>query len=131
MAYPSKKKSKETRWRHPADIESYFTKIKWFLEIWCSIRESCLHAWVPYTTVNDYINNSVEFSDRIDVCKNYAIELARRNRISEVKKWNYQASKDYLERKKKDEFSLRQETTGKDWWPVEMNVKNVLDELIK
>ena len=61
----------------------------------------------------DYNEQDKEFSQKIQREQNLAIVMAREVWLKEIKKGNYQASKDYLERKRRDEFSVKQEISQK------------------
>ena len=120
--------------RPPADIEGYFTKILPYLQYGCTLREACLQAQVPYTTVRDHVKEDVDLSDRIEQAQNLNIIKARENIIKQVQKWNPEMSKRYLERKRKVEFSTRIETTGPGGWPIQLmepsaaDIDNAIDE---
>ena len=94
-------------WRPKIDISEYFSRITPLLQRWCTLREACLEAKVPYTTVWDYMKWDKEFSDKIEALQNIPIVLARTWWIEKIKKWDYTACKDYLERKKPKEFAPR------------------------
>ena len=55
--------------RKPADIDEYVERIKPFLQLDCSLYESCLEAGVPYTTVVDYYHNDDKIRKKIDAFK--------------------------------------------------------------
>lgn len=92
-----------------ADIENYVTNIAPFLEVGCSLHEACLHGVVPYTTVKDYYDKDDEVRKKIDRLKNNIILEARSVIYKQIQDGDKDIAKWYLERKKKDEFSLKYE----------------------
>lgn len=79
----------------------------------CSDKEACLWAEIAPATLYKYQEEHPEFSERKDALKESPILLARQSVLKGVKASPELALK-YLERKKKDEFSLRSELTGAD-----------------
>lgn len=82
-------------------------------------KEACFLAEIGRTTFYDYCKENPEFVNRIDDLKDMTKMLAKRNIARAVKKeaevgGGIQASQWYAERKVKEEFSIRQEVTGKD-----------------
>ena len=117
-------------------------KLEEAFERWCTDIEACLHAGINQSTLYDYIKKNPKFSERKEVLKQSTIISARRTvrlhiewlQDEETKKYiitpNPDIAMKYLERKKKDEFSTRTETTGKDWWSIEIstNISQLSDE---
>lgn len=93
----------------PVDIEKYLTNIQPYLEVGCTLHEACLHAVTPYTTVIDYVNKDDEVRNKIERMQNVPILKARESLLGGIETSPELALK-FLERKKKDEFSLRNET---------------------
>jgi len=95
------------------NIQEYLTNIEPFLKEGCSLNEACLHGHIPYTTVKDYYDKDETVRNKIECWRNEpilkALESVNRGILT-----NPDLALKYLERKKKDEFSLRQEVTGKD-----------------
>lgn len=100
--------------RPRANIEQYLTNIQPYLEVGCSLYEACLHGCVPYTTVIDYQKNDDEIRKKIERMSNVPILTARQSVVGSMAE-NAELALKYLERKKKDEFSLKTE--------VDSNVK--------
>ena len=75
----------------------------------CSDREACLMADIAPATLYNYQEKNPEFVDRKEQLKQSPFIKARQAIISSFKRDPNLALK-YLERKKKDEFSLRTET---------------------
>jgi len=78
----------------------------------CTDEEAIAYANVPTTTFYDYLKRHPEFAEERDRLKLSPILKARKTVIDDLEKTD--SAKWYLERKKKDEFSLRVESTGKD-----------------
>lgn len=79
----------------------------------CTDREACLWADIAVSTLQLYQDRKPEFIERKEMLKDTPIRLARESVVGGIKKDPDLALK-FLERKKKDEFSLRSELTGKD-----------------
>lgn len=104
-----KKKRKKGAGRPKARIREYFEKILPFLQRGLSVKKSCEHAGVPQQTVNDYMNRDGKFSVEVKVAQRTTELLARQNITNSIKRGGIDSAKWYLERKCKDEFSLRVE----------------------
>lgn len=76
-----------------------------------------------YTTLMKWIQSDNALSIKIKGWQEKISEKARQNWQEEIEKGNYIASKEWLERKNKDEFSTRQETTGAEGNPIEITVE--------
>ena len=74
----------------------------------CTDREACLFADIHPDTLYAYCVKHPEFSDRKELLKEDPIFKARQSVIDNMKEDGNLALK-YLERKKKDEFSVKQE----------------------
>ena len=79
----------------------------------CSDTEACLWADIAPATLYQYQEKHPEFTERKAMLKERPILDSRATVARAVRRDPDMAMK-YLERKKKDEFSLRQEMTGKD-----------------
>ena len=91
------------------DIENYITNIAPYLEVGCSLHEACIHALIPYTTIKDYYDGDEDVRRKIDRLKNGPILAAKTVVINSIKGGDKDTAKWFLERKCRDEFSLRQE----------------------
>jgi hypothetical protein len=96
--------------RPKADLELYYTKIKPYLQQGYSINKSCILAGIPPTTISDYTISDPNFSERIKADQEYASVLSRNIILGKLKDKDEATAKWWLERKNKDEFSLRNET---------------------
>ena len=82
--------------------------------------EACLWADISKSTLYDYQVLHPEFVERKEKLKEEPILKARRTVVGALDQPNMALS--YLERKKKDEFSLRVENTGKDGTPLQISL---------
>lgn len=87
----------------------------------CTDDEACIYANISRQTLYTYQNNNKEFLDRKELLKQTPILLARQTVIESLK--IPQTAQWFLERKKKDEFTARQE--------IEHNVNVKLDDMRK
>ena len=71
-----------------------------------SDKEACFYAGISPSTLYNYQTENLDFLERKELLKESPILLARRTVISEMKKNPHIALK-YLERRKRDEFSLK------------------------
>lgn len=84
----------------------------------CSDLEACFVANISSSSLYNYQRENPEFLQRKQQMKEYPTYLARQSVIKGFKDGDLALK--YLERKKKDEFSIRQELTGKDGGAIEM-----------
>lgn len=71
--------------------------------------ECCLYAGISKDALYDYCNKYPEFSDRKEQLKKQPAVQAKLNILEALENGDKDISKWYLERKSKDEFSLKQE----------------------
>ena len=91
-------------------------------------EEACLFAGISSKqTLYNYCNEHPEFGERKELLKKNPIIRAKTNIVEELEKGSIDTSKWYLERKVKEEFSLKQEyeMANKDDKPFEVNIKIV------
>jgi hypothetical protein len=90
----------------------------------CSDLEACLIANISKSTLYNYQKENPDFVERKEILKNSLTLRARLNVSDALNDMNHEdlieLSKWYLERKKKDEFSLRSEITGNNGAPIEI-----------
>ena len=79
----------------------------------CTDREACLWANIAEKTLYLYQGKHPEFIHRKEMLKDTPI-LDSRATVARSVKRDPRMAMDYLSRKKKEEFSLRSELTGKD-----------------
>lgn len=74
--------------------------------------EACLYANIGTSTLYDYCNAHPEFAERKELLKKNPVARAKINVAEKIEKGDIEASKWYLERRAKDEFSTKQEISG-------------------
>ena len=70
--------------------------------------ECCKFAGISRDTLYAYIEKHPEFSDRIEVLQSHPSMKAKINIADRIEKGDVELSQWYLERKNRDEFSLKQ-----------------------
>lgn len=80
-----------------------------------SDRECCIYADIAPSTLYDYCKEHPDFSERKEVLKENVAARAKINIADQIENGDVSLSAWYLERKCRDEFSLKQE--------VQMNAK--------
>ena len=75
----------------------------------CTDREACLWADIAVATLHLYQGKHPEFIERKEDLKETPILLARKTVVNAIKKGDRITSMQYLERKRKDEFSTKTE----------------------
>lgn len=83
-----------------------------YFKLGCNLKKACDYAGIPYTTVHTWVSADEELRIKINSWQNEVNEEARRVWASKIKGGDFFASKEWLERKEKDEFSNRTELTG-------------------
>lgn len=106
-------KSKKPVGRPSIITKSVLDKLEYAFSLGCTDNEACLHAGINPATLYNYQKDNPEFLERKKLLKEEPVLKARQSVISGFSESPELALK-YLERKKKDEFSLRQELTGQD-----------------
>ena len=84
--------------------------------------EACFYAGISKTAFYNYQEDNPEFKERKEGLKNQLGLIAKNNLARSIKGGNDADAKWYLERKRKDEFSLRQETTGAGGEPLTVTI---------
>jgi len=93
----------------------------------CTDEEACYYAEISKQTLYNYQKDHPEFVDQKEALKQRPILLARQEVIKGLE-GNPELALKFLERKKKDEFSLRSEFTGKDGEDIKFVVTRKSDE---
>lgn len=115
----NKKTQKPTKkGRKPAHIDEYFAKMERYLILGYSLNMAAKLGGVPARTVYDYYNQNEKFRNRVDALVNAPNVKARAVWIQKINNNDYQAAKDWLERRERAEFATRQEQTGADGEPL-------------
>jgi len=77
-------------------------------------REACLVTGIPESTYYENLKNNKDFSDRIDIAKEYTTQLAKAIIARKVARGDLDTAKWWVERKNKKAFSSRTELSGPD-----------------
>lgn len=88
--------------------------------------EACAYADIATTTLYKYQEKNPDFADYKAKLKELPIFTARKSVVDRLPKDPELALK-FLERRKRDEFSLRTEHTGKNGGPIELKPVEVMD----
>ena len=75
-----------------------------------TIDQACVYAKISKQTYYNHIEKYPEFLDEINALRQNISILAKRNVVNRIKEGDEISSKWWLERKDKDEFSLKTET---------------------
>lgn len=92
---------------------------------WFTDEEASLYADIHIDTLYKYCQKNPKFSIRKELLKRKPWMQAKLNIVNSINGWDLTDSKWRAERKMRDEFSLRQETTWKDWDPIKTQNTNV------
>lgn len=88
-------------------------KLEYAFSLGCTVTEACIYADIARDTFYVWCKDDPKLSDRLMELRETPILIARDTVIKGIKRDPDLALK-FLERRKKSEFSLRQEMTGKD-----------------
>lgn len=127
MATPKKKpEDLEKRGRKTIMTPEKIVLLEQAFSLGCSDLEACFHADIGKTTLYNYQNEHPEFVERKEQLKERLVLQARSVVADALFKEDKETAKWYLERKKKGEFSTRQEMTGEDGESLQPLVVNIL-----
>jgi hypothetical protein len=120
----------ETEQKKPEGRPTVFTeqllqKLEEAFLLGCTDEEACLFADIAPSSLYNYQKDRPEFLERKNVLKNNPVLKARTEVVNGFK-GNPDLALKFLERKKKDEFSLRTELTGEDGKAIRF--ENLTDE---
>lgn len=93
----------------------------------CSDIEACLNADIAPATLYLYQDKNPQFIERKAALKETPILKARKAVVERLSR-DADLSLKYLERKKKAEFSLRQEVTGEEGEPIQFIIGRGIEE---
>ncbi len=102
--------------------EATVAKLEEAFSLGCTDLEACLFADIDKATLYRYQEKNPSFCDRKELLKENPILIARKSVIQGMEEDSNLALK-YLERKKKDEFSIKQEH--------DMNLNHTLEARIR
>lgn len=110
------KNSKHPWWRPTVIDEIVLAKLEFAFSNSFTDEEASLYADISPATLYRYIEDNPEFWERKDILKKQPNIKAKLNWIKKLESEDYQASKEWLERKSRDEFSLKQEIDNTISW---------------
>lgn len=96
------------------DKDKVMEALKPFFKLGCSIPKACAYAGIKYETVWRWLKDEEELLIKVTAWQNEINEAARRTWKQKIQSGDYQAAKDWMSKREKDDFSDRQEVTGKD-----------------
>ncbi len=90
-------------------------------------EEACLYTGISKQTLYNYCEKHPKFRESKELLKRSPIIKAKANVVKDLESGSLDTSKWYLERKVKEEFSLKQEyeLSNKDDKPFEVSIKIV------
>lgn len=115
-------------WGRPTVIDdTILSKLEYAFVNSFTDDEACLYADISPATLYRYIENNPEFWERKEILKKNPNIKAKLNWIKKLDWEDYVASKEWLERKSKGEFSTKQEVDNNHSWNV--TIGSLLSEL--
>lgn len=105
----SKKKKKNKGGRPPVMTPAVVGKVELGFSKGLNKTECAKFAGISRDTLYEYIKENPKFSDRIEELQSHPSMKAKINLADRIEKGDIEASKWYLERKNRDEFSLKQQ----------------------
>ena len=115
---PRKVISKNLGGRPTALNEATLEQLKMAFSIGCTNREAVSYADIALSTLQLHIKNNPTFSEQVTAWKQKPILKARQVVVKAINKGDKALAWDYLQKKNRDEFSARIETTGRNGSPV-------------
>ena len=102
-------------------------KLKEVFAIDGTIAEACFYANISVQTYYEWTKKNPKLSEEFNALREKPVLKARQTVVRSLDNPDYAFK--YLERKKKDEFSPRQELTGKDGNPIQTSYEIKLNEI--
>lgn len=112
--------------RPPEFTEIVVKKLEEAFSIDASVEEACFYADITRQTYYNNVKEGSELFDRLTSLRNRPVLKARQTVVKALD--IPQHAFEYLKRKRKQEFSERQEMTGADGQPLMGNILDKLDE---
>ena len=121
-------KKKWKVWRPTKLTPETVKKIEEAFSLDCTVSEACFYAWISRETYYTFIKKYPEYADRFEALRNKPVLLARQELVKGMK-WNPEMALKYLERKRKNEFSLKQEIEQNTTiqWEIKIKLPEDLD----
>lgn len=96
----------------------------------CTDEEACLYANISTTPLYEYQRENPEFKQQKELLKENPVLKARTSVVNALDS-NPNLALQFLERKKKKEFSPRQELTGEDGEALKISFDPVFNEITR
>lgn len=117
-------KNKKNLWWRPEIITpEILTKLEMAFAYSLTDDEASLFCWISPRTLYRYIDKNPEFWHRKELLKKKPNIKAKMNWIEKMNNKDYQASKEWLERKSKDEFSMKTESDNNNKLTWELKIE--------
>lgn len=100
-------------------------KLEEAFAIGCTDKEACFYANISHETLYKYQLVNPEFVERKEALKEKPILLARQTVVKKLTE-SYSNAMDFLSRKRKSEFSQRQELTGEEGQAIKIEVSEAI-----
>ena len=100
------------------DKEKIIEVLKPYFQLGCSVRKACMYAGIAESTFQTWVGEDPELRVQIEAWQNEINAKARANWRAQIASGQFEASRQWLERNEKDDFSLRTEHTGADGSPL-------------
>jgi hypothetical protein len=91
-------------------------------------NQACFLAGISHDSLDKYVKKNPSFGVRKELLKKSVDITAKKTLVGAVNGGDLPSVKFWLERKCKDEFSVRNELTGKEGKPIELNMNIEKDE---
>tara|TARA_B100000686_G_scaffold345438_1_gene430045 strand:- start:2775 stop:3179 length:405 start_codon:yes stop_codon:yes gene_type:complete len=111
---PAKDKNKKGVGAPTKMTPDVLKKLEEAFALGCTDIEASLYAGISARTIYNYQEENPEFLQRKEALKEQPVLKARKVVVDALDDGDKDMSRWYLERRKKDEFSTRQESTGAD-----------------
>lgn len=83
-------------------------ELEWYFLYWMTDEEACLLWDISRQTLNAYCQSNEDWREKKELLKRKPLITAKVNIVDKIDWQDYDASKWYLERKGKDEFSTKE-----------------------
>lgn len=106
-------------------------KLEWCFAKGFTDQQASDYVAIDITTLYEHCRNYPEFSHKKEALKSHLIIRSKLLLAESIENGNTTDGKWLLERKAKDEYSLRQETTGKDGEAIKQEITITQEEIRK
>lgn len=114
-------------WFDGKDVKSIMAKLEEAASIDASVEESLFYADISRDSYYRFLEANPDFRNRLLALREKPVMLARQTVVTKLKE-NYSNAMDYLSRKRKSEFSQRNEVTGKDGESIVIQISKEIAE---